>query len=744
MMLFLYAGIKGIQEHVFKTIYEEALKNEELNVRLQVFKMILSGVARSGKSTFWKRLAIKDFQPNKTSASTGAAESHFLSALENTKSNLGAHVCTEILFDLHLYGETGTSDLDNETLCLYKHILKSHTSSKKSKTHKDTPTEMDNQEELTPSVIQQSYPMVLARSSSQIETPEPSQTSEYDPISVEIAKCFNEMQNLLEKGEHLPTIPIIKKLCHLIDAGGQRAFLEMLPTLTIGKALYLIFFSYENFEKLHETVQLKHNSKEIPTNTQYNQMDVIVQSLICVCTTSTTSSNNVAMLVGTHVDEVQAEDVKRVNDAVHNQVQPFLKSSLVYAEADKLILQVSIIPNDMCSNDPEYYKKIIMNLVQNRLACPASEKLPASWYMFSMILRRLQHAGHSVLQYFHCEEIADKLYIKRQHLYSLLCRLHNILGIVMYFPEVDQLKDIVICDPGIVYKDISELIFDSFDEPTYPERSMQLKKWGLFSSEDLKKYSKASGNEKTSQLGIGKLMAVLEHLGVIAHVNVEKSVVVSANETANAEHPLCADYIIPCILNDVPTEHLCVQIKDDQLRSIIPLRIYFKCGFSPMGGLCYLFTKLISNYDWELVLPDCRTLDSENDLYWRNKVTFKVDKNYFVILQSTNQYYEINIVYSMSNEKPFKLQTEGHNICKKVWNAISSVLSKSPNSCLQEYKTASECIRHHNVKGYDGHIMTFRHNPDDNEAEITALCHQTVSEVLVDEAKQSLMVWFKV
>ena len=39
-------GVRDLQEHVFRTIYEEALKLEQHEIRLQVFRMILSGVAR--------------------------------------------------------------------------------------------------------------------------------------------------------------------------------------------------------------------------------------------------------------------------------------------------------------------------------------------------------------------------------------------------------------------------------------------------------------------------------------------------------------------------------------------------------------------------------------------------------------------------------------------------------------------------------------------------------------------------
>ena len=45
-------GIRELQDYVYKNVYESALRSEKVEVRLQAFKMILSGVPRSGKTTF--------------------------------------------------------------------------------------------------------------------------------------------------------------------------------------------------------------------------------------------------------------------------------------------------------------------------------------------------------------------------------------------------------------------------------------------------------------------------------------------------------------------------------------------------------------------------------------------------------------------------------------------------------------------------------------------------------------------
>lgn len=341
-----------------------------------------------------------------------------------------------------------------------------------------------------------------------------------------------------------------------------------------------------------------------------------------------------------------------------------------------------------------------------------------------------------MLKLSHCREIAEKLYINPAQLQSLLSRLHKVLGIVVYFPEVEQLKDLVICDPGVIYKGISELIFESFQDTTNPMLSLRLKNWGIFSTQEL---MRASSETKEGQLQLNELLIILQHLGIIAPTKKSLSTIPSGDEQLDLEKSLHTEYIIPCRLDDAPSEHLLqLQLQDNQVLSIIPLRIYFNCGFSPMGGFCYLFTKLINDEGWKLLMPDHPV--SDNNIYWRNKVTFKVDEKYFITVLSTDRYYEVNIICTAA-EEPFQLGTEGHDICKRVWDAVSNVLLNSFNAHLQEYKTGCQCIAHEHD---DGHVMIFDHNPDEATSEVKAVCQKTSATLSVPEAKQSVIVWFKV
>jgi hypothetical protein len=61
-------------------------------------------------------------------------------------------------------------------------------------------------------------------------------------------KIVKKLQKNLTSVGAVPDLDVssLRQLINLSDVGGQRAFLELLPILTTGSTLYLIFFSYAN------------------------------------------------------------------------------------------------------------------------------------------------------------------------------------------------------------------------------------------------------------------------------------------------------------------------------------------------------------------------------------------------------------------------------------------------------------------------------------------------------------------
>ena len=74
---------------------------------------------------------------------------------------------------------------------------------------------------------------------------------------MEIKKAFEKLRTILQSDSPEELQRLLKELTmiNMIDMGGQPAFLEMLPALTIGPALYFIFFRLDQELRKHHRVR---------------------------------------------------------------------------------------------------------------------------------------------------------------------------------------------------------------------------------------------------------------------------------------------------------------------------------------------------------------------------------------------------------------------------------------------------------------------------------------------------------
>ena len=110
-------------------------------------------------------------------------------------------------------------------------------------------------------------------------------------------------------------------------------------------------------------------------------------------------------------------------------------------------------------------------------------KIPVKWLLFSLCLRK---------KYASTVDIKSVLYLSRQFKMSAyetkvaLWFLHHHAGVLMYFPNVDLLQDLVILDNQVVYDSVTKVIFGamSFDN-VGQARAEKFRETGRFVLEDL-------------------------------------------------------------------------------------------------------------------------------------------------------------------------------------------------------------------------------------------------------------------
>ena len=499
--------IAALENRQHYEAYEKALK-EGKKIPLKYLKLLFFGPPRTGKTSMRRRLVgeIQNLENEPVQPSTCTAEVHdvivkvFKDKITNLQAVLKEH---EWLSVKTLFGKESShgTELDEELQLLYQFI---YGLSPKEVTSSDSPTENtplnENRSPIHPLKIRstpiantssldikedqaQSNKMNLAKTKADV----PSHASPEINVSIstltaspvtepryglstkqaeEIEKAFKAFEKVLHTPgkEQLDVLLNRTMLMNMVDTGGQPAFLEMLPALTMGPALYLIFFRLNQELKMRYKIKyVSEDSEEVELHTSsYTVEEVIFQALSSIacfsCTTpkkaNVPNPSHAAVLIGTHKDQLGSDPenkIKAKDDALKENLKDVLdtdifeseKNFLHYASDDQLMFTI-----DNMKGDDIELKKIRERLLEV-IDQMFNDKffIPASWLMFSIFLRKMRKRTMSVLQ---CREIGNRLEVENTE--AALWFLHHHVGILLHFPEVEEIKDIVICDPQVVFE----------------------------------------------------------------------------------------------------------------------------------------------------------------------------------------------------------------------------------------------------------------------------------------------------
>ena len=429
-------------------------------------------------------------------------------------------------------------------------------------------------------------------------------------------------------------------LMNMVDTGGQPAFLEMLPALTIGPALYLIFFRLD--QELEQSYKVKYgrDNKNIPLGDSYTNEQVIFQALSSIacfsCTTpikeGVPNPSHAAVLIGTYKDQLGSDPkakiskkdkelkktLKEVLKCDLKSDQKFLKS---YSE-DQLMFAV-----DNMNGGEEELRKVhrrLERVIQQMYKCDNKWKIPASWLMFSIFIRRMNKRTLSLSQ---CREIGRRLNVRDTN--EALWFLHHCVGTLMHFSDVKEIKDIVISDPQVVFDSVTDLILNSFNLKQVSKLACdRFKETGQFCFKDIQRIAR---NSKSYYLPLPKLVKLLEHLNIIAPIRTE---CLSSSPQSDVNHEV---FFMPAVLDHATEEQLLVK---QSLTDPVPLMIHFKCGFVPVGVFCAMIASLVAEegtLGWTLQKPH------GGHVLCKNKVTFRISGTFDVTLISKPKQYEIYV-----------------------------------------------------------------------------------------------------
>ena len=413
---------------------------------------------------------------------------------------------------------------------------------------------------------------------------------------------------------------------------------------------------------------------------------------------SKTNTSSLALVMGTFADEVNADNAYQL-DENEAQLKEQLMSTQFY---EKGLVEYSHDPKtgDVIyrvdnkhggREEVEKYRHLLELLMQNKFKKYA---IPVKWLELGMCLQL-----HAELKKVHfvcvsdCEQIGRRLNMTEGMVKAALQFLHKYIGLILYFPENENLKNYVICDHQYVFSSISELIFEVYNPKKHlisDSKCQEFIETGCFTPEDIKT-SEKSNSEK--RLPIKDLVEILLHLNIVA--------------------PCQSSYFLPAVLRSAKTEQLMFPTNDGSCPE--PLCLSFETGYLPLGFVCALIARLTSEGTFKLRGPKQKCEIN------RNKVTFCLRGRYIITLISWPKYCEFRV----SRPDGARTDEEYHseNSCPlirdTVHNAVNHIIkSMTQNSVFhlsQIYKLGFKCPNHKSETDY-GHepLAVFDLNDVDN------------------------------
>ena len=155
---------------------------------------------------------------------------------------------------------------------------------------------------------------------------------------------------------------------------------------------------------------------------------------------------------------------------------------------------------------------------------------------------------------------------------------HHIAGILMHFPEVKDLEDIVIVDTQVIYDSITRLIHLTLQKSKHMDHhaTEQFQNIGILTSQLVQEAWMSTACD--SILPEKKFLALLKHFNVLALIS----------EPAHDKKI----YFMPCILDNVSDQDLDNFKKKHSCPIVSSLRLCYASGFVPIGIFPALIARL--------------------------------------------------------------------------------------------------------------------------------------------------------
>ena len=512
----------------------------------------------------------------------------------------------------------------------------------------------------------------------------PSQSSSASSNTVDLKPSVDMCKSALRKNPQY-TVKAVQKqeqgwMVYLTDTGGQIEFQELLPLLVSGPSVFFLVFRLDHDLNKRFTVEYvrRNGTTSEPYLSNFTVKEALLQTLASIASMGTyvymgRGKEQVPLrpevfFVGTHMDKVSQAKIDRIDRTLRHMVKStglYREGMIQFASESRMLLAV----NNLSDDDSSIQQ--VREAVE-RLGSRGGFKVtaPPSWLIFSLTIR--QHKDR-VLSYEQCFEVARQCGItSREELNEALWFLHTKVGLIRHFQgeELEDLQEIVIQDPQVLFDRITDLVVETFTfDKASPVVREDFKKKGIFPFSTFEKVSASSDHLLTPF----RLVKLLEHLHIIAPLEKE-------------EEKEEKKYFMPCILAHAqPAEPTSLferisraftavfRRSAEQSPNSSSLLVGFRCGYCPKGLFAALVVYLLANarshgHKWTL----------QRDQIFKDEISFLVRPYDTASITVQPKFFEITCTPALSkssHNRHFPLATTCGEVRRCIETGIREVTS---------------------------------------------------------------------
>ena len=481
-------------------------------------------------------------------------------------------------------------------------------------------------------------------------------------------------------------LPEVWDVLTLLDTGGQPEFINLLPTINASTAIaFVIFNMCDGFDCLDTPVIAQHSNisyEKCKLNySNFNLLKCLLSSIEdsalkeCfypkqVNVEKDQHPKTVIYFVGTHADKLKEKVetvVASLNEKIIELVEDMDDTKIMIqsdgCDADKYLHAVdNTVPREGEKNYSLLLAQKIRQESKKILDKKALFEIPVTWFILELELRLLYEVENKVcVPLSQVKHIADGI-TKDEKLMEMwqieeILKFYHLFGVLLYFDEVEGMKDYVITYPQWLFNNLNKIIECKFSEGLHDVKAInKVKKEGIFSRDLLTEI-----DLDIQDLNIESFLNLLMHLRIFAQID-------------------DSSYFMPSVLpvcdrnsdekeffNETEYGKPVLYKHNASFVEVKPLLIGFASGMIPRGLFGLLVVQLLqNNTDFKLYGKNTKDkLCRCSDL-----ISFIKEPCYYVTLQDKVSFLELQ-VRVMYNEPSIHCVVQ-----KAVTDALNEVFDK--------------------------------------------------------------------